>query len=209
MNVVKWCGFAFCVKKSRILPVKDISITMSVETENKTASGENYTSKKNLNPSEITMTGVFSAALGVKNVRTSALNLANLCRSGESDYVYIGKTKLMPPKFMGVNSKINNIEISPNGAWSYCEVQITLKQCEKYDGGTAGSSSSHKKKKKKSKGGGGNQPKEKIKGMLGEYVKQLNATKSQGKPDPTNYGRGASRVTKPAASNRRISGMTK
>lgn len=197
MDVVRWCGFSFYIEKHRIIAVKDINITMSVETENKAASGENYVRKKNLNPTEVTMTGIFSAALGVKDVQTAAMNLAGLCRSAESDYVYIGNSKLMPPKFMGVSAKISNIEITPKGVWSYCEVQITLKQCEKYGGGTAGSSSSGKKKKKK-KGGSPKQPQkypadnERKKQMeqAKERAKQVAAEKKQGGYTPTRYGQG-------------------
>lgn len=197
MDVVKWRRFSFSIKKHEIRAAKDISISMSVETENKTASSENYVKKKNLNPAEISMTGIFSAALGVSDVKKTAFKLANLCRKGKTGYVYFGSSKIMPPKFMGVSAKINNIEITPKGEWSYCEVQITLKQCEKYGGGTAGSSSSSGKKKKKSTGSGS--PKKKIAGVaatLGKAVAKsdvkdaLAGAKPASGYTPTKFGLG-------------------
>lgn len=204
MNVVKWCKFTFHVKKDSIIAAKDIQITMSVETETKHTSEENYTHKKLLNPSEVSLTGVFNAALGIKDVKKSAFKLANLCRMGKKGYVYFGSTKLMPPKFMGVSAKITDIEIMPSGKWSYCEVQITLKQCEKYTGGTAGTIDDDKKKKNngssgskkksvkgssKNTGGSGNTKKVTLTKKQKLAIQYAGKQKSQ-KPDPTNYSKG-------------------
>jgi len=156
-TIVKWDGYAFSISAKKVIGLKDFDVSLSIETEKKTKSKENFQKKKNLNPAKITLTGIFSMALGVDDVQGSALQLADKCRKGDSGYIYVGTSKLMPPKFMGTNAKITKMEWLPDGRWSYAEVNITLEQCEKYGGGTSGGkkkkkSSTKKKSTKSSKG---------------------------------------------------------
>lgn len=151
MNIVKfegeWGDFSFHVESGSIISVKDISLSVSIETEDKTAkkTKEKYVSKKNRNPAEITMTGIFSKLLGVDDVRAKSWELMNTIRLGRKGYLYMGDSKLIAPMVMGTNAKIGKLEIDPGGSWSYCEVSITFKQCSKYGDGSSG-----KKKKRKS-----------------------------------------------------------
>ena len=155
-----WGSFKFYIKKKSIIGIKDFSITVSNETEtNSTNSKENYISIKNSNPIEISMTGIFSTILGLKDVRASSWKLMDIVRTGKKFYVYLGADKVAAPLMVGTNAKTNKIEIGPDKKMSYCEVQITLKQCEKWEGGTSGtipknedSSSDHGSS---SSGGGG------------------------------------------------------
>lgn len=138
----EWGSFEFAIKSSSIVGVKDLSMSVSIETETKVAGNENYITRKYYNPTEIKMTGIFSATMGVKDVRAASWELMNLMRLGRTGYVYCGSDKLLAPMVIGVSAQANNIEIGANGKWSYCEVPIVLKQCEKYGGGTAGTTSS-------------------------------------------------------------------
>ena len=64
-----WGSFKFYIKKKSMIGVKDFSVTVSNETETKsTNSKENYTSIKNSNPFEVTLTGIFARVLGIDNM---------------------------------------------------------------------------------------------------------------------------------------------
>lgn len=151
MNIVKfegeWGDFSFHVESGSIISVKDIGLSVSIETKEETAkkTKEKYVSKKNRNPAEITMTGIFNKLLGVDDVRAKSWELMNIIRLGRKGYLYMGDSKLIAPMVMGTNAKTNKIEINPDGSWQYCEVSITFKQCGKY-----GDNASGKKKKRKS-----------------------------------------------------------
>jgi len=192
-----WGSFKFYIKKKSIIGVKDITITYSNETEtNSTNSKENYTSIKNVNPAEISMTGIFSRALGITDVRASCWKLMEIIRKGQKFYVYTGADKILAPLFVATNAKCSKIEIGPDKKWSYCEVQITLKQCEKYEGGTSGTiaKSSDSDGGGSSGGGGGGggggsgskgkrssgkDPKKKGKGLMKKKKKALDDTKKK------------------------------
>lgn len=134
-----WGSFKFYIKKKSMIGVKDFSVTVSNETETKsTNSKENYTSIKNSNPFEVTLTGIFARVLGIKDVRATAWKLMDIIRTGKKFYVYLGADKVAAPLMIGTNAKTNKVDIGPDKKMNYCEVQITLKQCEKWEGGTAG-----------------------------------------------------------------------
>ena len=232
-TIVKWNGFSFAITKSKIVGLKDFDVSVSVETDKKTAGSENYQKKKNLDPTKITMVGVFSMALGVKDVRATAYKLVDMCRKAESGYIYVGSAKLMPPKFMGTSAKIQNIQWLSDGRWSYAEVNVTLEQCEKYGGGTKGEKSSKKKssKKKSSKGSGKGKDRISTKGGSGgtsgkgflskaadaikgaqakETVKKasdwLKSTKKQSKYTPTRYGTGSQKTSGKVVGVKKVAG---
>ena len=153
-----WGSYKFLMKRSQIIGVKDIGITVSVETETKNAGNENYVALKNLNTAEITITGIFSAALGVKDVRKEVFKLMNICRQGRKGHLYCGTDKLYAPMMMATNAKTVNLTIGANGKWDYCEVMVTFAQCEKYGGGTDGEKKSGSGGGKKRGGGGSRYP---------------------------------------------------
>lgn len=141
-ELVKWSGgggLSFFIKNNEIRGVKDLNISASAETEDTTNGGEKYIKKKNSGSYQISMTAVLNAALGV-DVQSLAVAMAECARTGATGYFYTAGAKLFPSNFMCVDAKIGNIQMTPTGKWSYCEVNWTLKQCSKYDG-TTGSSS--------------------------------------------------------------------
>ena len=143
-ELVKWSGgggLSFFIKNNEIRGVKDLNISASTETEDTTNGGEKYIKKKNSGSYQISMTAVLNAALGV-DVQSLAVAMAECARTGATGYFYTAGAKLFPSNFMCVDAKIGNIQMTPAGKWSYCEVTWTLKQCSKYDGTTGSSSSS-------------------------------------------------------------------
>lgn len=141
-DLITWSGnggISFFIKSSEIRGVKDFSISASAETEDKTQSSEKFIKKKNSGSYQISITAVLNAALGV-DVQTLALKMTEAARKGDTGYFYTATSKLFPSKFMATDAKVNNIQMTGSGKWSYCEVALTLKQCSKFDGGTSGSS---------------------------------------------------------------------
>ena len=140
-ELVKWSGgggLSFFIKNNEIRGVKDLNISASAETKDTTNGGEKYIKKKNSGSYQISMTAVLNAALGV-DVQSLAVAMAECARTGDTGYFYTAGAKPFPSNFMCVDAKIGNIQMTPTGKWSYCEVNWTLKQCSKYDG-TTGSS---------------------------------------------------------------------
>ena len=176
----EWGKFQFYIKPSSIIGVKDLNISVSIETEDKKADNEHYVSRKGYQPAEVSMTGIFSATLGISDVKAKSWELMNIIRLGQKGYVYIGNDKLIAPMMMGVSAKTTDIVIGPNGKMIYCEVPTTMKQCEKYGGGTSGSSSGKKSSKKK-KRGGTTTPKRDVPKADSERKKQLEQAKQTAK----------------------------
>lgn len=142
-ELIQWGGhggISFFVSPNEIRAFKDLTIAVSAETEDKTASGEKYTSKKNAGGYKITLTAILNAALGV-DVQAMALAITESARLGEQGYFYINGAKLFPSSFMSTDASISNVSMSSGGTWTYAEVSWTLKQCGKYDDSESGSGS--------------------------------------------------------------------
>ena len=139
-DLITWSGnggISFFIKSSEIRGVKDFSISASAETDDKTQNGEKFIKKKNSGSYQITMTAVLNAALGV-DVQAVALKMTEAARKGDTGYFYTATSKLFPSNFMATDAKVNNIQMTSSGKWSYCEVALTLKQCSKFAGGSSG-----------------------------------------------------------------------
>ena len=148
-DIVKWSdGISFYVKPNSVKGVKDIKIKASVDTEDKENGGEKYTVKKNTGALEISMTAILNAMLGV-DVESSAKAILKAARKGSTGYFYIAGKKLFTAKFMMTDAEAQNVMLTGDGRWTSCEVNMTLKQCSKYDGSTSTPS------KPKTGGGGG------------------------------------------------------
>lgn len=152
-EIVKWSGrggIAFFVNSHEVRGIKNLSISASAETEEKTSGGQKFTKKKNSGSYQMSMTALFSEGLGT-DAQAAAMQIAEAARCGDSGYLYCRSAKLIPARMMMVDAKINNVNMTPKGVWFSCEVAMTLKQCDKYG---ADSGSGKKKKKKKSAGAG-------------------------------------------------------
>lgn len=140
MDIIKFDNIAFYVEPNRIRGVRDISISVSSETEENTQDDEKYVKRKNASPYQASMKAILMAALGVP-VQSTAIELTEAARNGRTGYLYSAGAKIFPCKFMMTGASIGNLQISSKGVWTYCEVSLTFQQCSKYDGSTSGSSS--------------------------------------------------------------------
>ena len=132
MEIIKWGEIAFFVNPTAIRGIRDISISVSSETEDETNSDEKYVKRKNANGYQVTMKAILDAFLG-EDVQATALKLTEAARTGGTGYLYCAGAKLLPSKFMLTDATASNIQIAPNGKWTHCDVSLTLKQCSKYN----------------------------------------------------------------------------
>lgn len=140
-EIASWNGHSFTVSPKLIRGFTGLTIKGSSETEDKTSDGQKYVSRKNSNPSEITLTAELNALTGC-DVKNEALKFVNEARSGAKNYFYMGGKKLITCQLMLTEASVSETTIAPNGTWISCKVKLTMKQCAKYDGSSSSSSSS-------------------------------------------------------------------
>lgn len=152
-EIASWNGHSFTVSPKLIRGFTGLTIKGSSETEDKTSDGQKYVSRKNSNPSEITLTAELNALTGC-DVKNEALKFVDEARSGAKNYFYMGGKKLITCQLMLTEASVSETTIAPNGTWISCKVKLTMKQCAKYDGtfssSSSGSSSSSSSSKKTS-----------------------------------------------------------
>lgn len=140
-EIASWNGHSFTVSPKLIRGFTGLTIKGSSETEDKTSDGQKYVSRKNSNPSEITLTAELNALIGC-DVKNEALKFVDEARSGAKNYFYMGGKKLITCQLMLTEASVSETTIAPNGTWISCKVKLTMKQCAKYDGTGSSSSSS-------------------------------------------------------------------
>lgn len=132
-EIGSWKGHTFTVSPTLIRSFSGLTIKGSSETEDKTGSGQKYVSRKNGNPSEISLTVELNALTGC-NVKDEALQFVNQAHNGAKDYFYLGGKKLVACQLMLVEASVTETAIAANGTWTSCKVKLVMKQCAKYDG---------------------------------------------------------------------------
>lgn len=132
-HLLRWCNLDFCVTPKDIVGVGDISITGSCDTEDKEGQGERYASRKAAKPIEFTMKVTLNAYL-TNDVKQKALDIVRMATLGHKDYIYMGKGKLLPCRFMLASAKTQNVKIAAGVTWVSCTVDLAFRQCSKYDG---------------------------------------------------------------------------
>lgn len=140
-EIASWNGHSFTVSPKLIRGFTGLTIKGSSETKDKTSDGQKYVSRKNSNPSEITLTAELNALTGC-DVKNEALKFVDEARSGAKNYFYMGGKKLITCQLMLTEASVSETTIAPNGTWISCKVKLTMKQCAKYDGTGSSSSSS-------------------------------------------------------------------
>lgn len=140
-EIASWNGHSFTVSPKLIRGFTGLTIKGSSETEDKTSDGQKYVSRKNSNPSEITLTAELNALTGC-DVKNEALKFVEEARAGAKNYFYMGGKKLITCQLMLTEASVSETTIAPNGTWISCKVKLTMKQCAKYDGSSSSSSSS-------------------------------------------------------------------
>ena len=134
--LIQWHDVQFYANASQVRGLTDLTISSSIETEDKENGGTKYVSKKNSKGYEISMKALFDARLGIEDVKKEAMALAEYGATGQTGYMYAKGEKLVTPILMMTSAKVSNIRMTPKGVWISAEVQITLKTCSKLDGGT-------------------------------------------------------------------------
>lgn len=156
-EVGRWNGHTFTVSPDLIRGFTGLTIKGSSETEDKTSDKQKYVSRKNSKPAEVTIKVTLNQMLGC-DVREEAIAFVRDAMEGQSDYFYIGSKKLIECKLMLVDAQVKDIFIPSGDNWLKADVQLTMKQCDKYGGISSegdGKKKKRKKKKKKSGGSGG------------------------------------------------------
>lgn len=134
--LIQWHDVQFYANASQVRGLTDLTISSSIETEDKENGGTKYVSKKNSKGYEVSMKALFDARLGIKDVKKEAMALAQYGATGQTGYMYAKGEKLVTPILMMTSAKVSNIRMTPKGVWISAEVQITLKTCSKLDGTT-------------------------------------------------------------------------
>ena len=126
-EIGSWKGHTFTVSPTLIRSFSGLTIKGSSETEDKTGSGQKYVSRKNGNPSEISLTVELNALTGC-NVKDEALKFVNQAHNGAKDYFYLGGKKLVACQLMLVEASVTETAIAANGTWTSCKVKLVMKQ---------------------------------------------------------------------------------
>ena len=167
-EIARWNNHAFKVDKKSIRGFTNLQIKGSTETEDKVGGNQKFVSRKNSKTTEITLTAVLSASLGC-DVRKEAMQFVAEAYAGNTDWFYIGKSKLTTYKLMLTDATVKDIVISPKGKWLSADVALTLKQCTQKNGSTAGvvdksGSDDHEDSGGSGGGGGGSKKRSRKKG---------------------------------------------
>lgn len=145
-EIGRWNGHIFEVGPDVIRGFTGLTIKGSSETKDSTSGKEKYISRKNSKPTEVTITVQLNRSMGCE-VRDEAIALVEEAYNGKSDYFYVGDYKLVPCQLMLVEAQVKDTVIINGATWQSASVQLSMKQCSKFD--TAAGSSSG------SGGGGG------------------------------------------------------
>lgn len=153
-SIVKWNEVMFYANSSEVRGFDELSISGSVETEDKESGGTKFVKKKNSRGFEINLTAFFDKRLGIDDVKSEAMQLIQYAAKGETGYFYAKNKKLVKSSMMLTNAKAQKIIMTPKGKWISCEVAMTLKTCSKLDGkggdtSSSGPKTTTQKKKKK------------------------------------------------------------
>lgn len=140
-EIASWNGHSFVVSPTVIRGFTGLTIKGGSETEDKTSGGNKYVSRKNSSPSQVSLTAELNALLGC-DVRKEAMKFIDDANAGSKSYFYMAGKKLLPCQLMLTEASVTETAISPNGTWLSCKVQLTMKQCGKYDGSAGGTTSS-------------------------------------------------------------------
>lgn len=134
----RWSGHTFEVSPATIKSFNDLQVKIGSETDAKTENSQQYLTRKNWKPIEVSLSVRMHAGLGY-DVRSEANAFVTTAMSdGIADYFYVGKSKLVPCRLMLTEATISNIQINAKGKWTACELSLSLKQAAMTDGSHTG-----------------------------------------------------------------------
>lgn len=186
-EIGRWNGHIFKVDKKSIRGFKDLQIKGATETEDKVGGNQKFVSRKNSKPTEISLTAILSKQFGC-DVQKEAMQFVAEAYAGNSDWFYVGESKLATYKLMLTEANVKDIVITPKGKWLSCSVALTLKQCTQKNGSTAGvvdKGSSGDSDGGGSGGGGGGSKKKSTKGGDKKKSSSYDPTRTEGRSGHT------------------------
>lgn len=127
MVVGQWGDISFEISASDAILFRDLKLSASAETEDRTENGQKYAGYKNGKAITASMTILLHAGLG-NDVRNTIMLLQDAAQRGTQDYLVIGKSKLYPFKMMLTKAEADKILISPLGEWVSSEVSVSWSQ---------------------------------------------------------------------------------
>lgn len=148
-SLLQWGKIKFYVKPTEIHSFKGLQIKSTTTTESEENGDDAYVTKKQNGAYELTLTAILDVRLGTPDVKSAAMEICELCRTGASGYLYTRGKKLMTCSMMGTDAVIDKVIMAADGTWIGCEVKMTVKQCSKGSGVTTPTGEKKKKKKKK------------------------------------------------------------
>lgn len=141
--LIQWHDVSFFANAQEIRGFDNLTISGSVETEDKTNGGTKYVSKKNSKGYEASLTAFFDKRLGIDDVKAEAMKLVQYGANGQTGYLYARGRKLVTSALMLTSAKASKILMTPGGTWISCEVALTLKMAGKLDGSTTNATSNN------------------------------------------------------------------
>ena len=147
-EIGRWNGHFFEVSPDVIRGFTGLQIKGSSETEDKTKDKQKYVTRKNSKPAEVSITVNLNRMVNV-DVRSETMSFVEEALSGATDYFYVGSKKLVNCKLMLTDVQVKEINIISGDQWLKADVQLTMKQADKYESLKDGSSEKQKKKSRK------------------------------------------------------------
>jgi len=147
-QIANWNGFVFEVSPNVVRGYTGLTIEGGSQTEDKVSDNYAYVKRKSSTPTAVNLEVYLNAYLGC-NVREEAMAFIKAASDGAKNYFYVGGKKLLTCQLMLVNAKVTETTSTPEGEWTSCKIALTMKQCEKYPGGSSSSSSSSSNQPKK------------------------------------------------------------
>ena len=134
----------FQIKPKLIKSFRDMNIKGECETEDNTSGSQQYVSRKNGKPTEITLTIDLNALTGVKDVYGEAMQWLLEADNGVTSYFYLGPSKILNTQFMLTKAEVTEIVHRPGygNQWISCSVKLTLKKAAASDSGSGSSGGS-------------------------------------------------------------------
>ena len=159
-QIGSWNGIVFEVSPNVVRGYTGLAIEGGSQTEEKVSDKYAYVQRKNSTPTSVNMDVYLNAYLGC-NVRDEAMAFIKAATDGAKNYFYVAGKKLVECQLMLVSAKVTEVTSTPTGEWTSCKIALTMKQCEKYSGGSSSVS-----------GGGGSSGGKKTSQPKKETVKQ-------------------------------------
>ena len=132
--------------------MRNLTITGETTAEAATSGSQEYMKRKSGKPVTVSFEVILSAFTGC-NTQSEAISLITAARDGQTEYLYVGGSKLVPCRLMLTRAEAKEFILTPKGKMAHCVVSLTFQQASNNDGSTPGSSSSSGKKNSSSSSG--------------------------------------------------------